>query len=120
VKSRFHEDALQLLGLPYRPDALATEALAKRSAQLGLSLPAAFAEWYGMENAIELLRKHSNCDDPIIWEAEHQADWWISSETEDGLAAVTHELWACSDLSSSLYGLEERGERVLEMLRKPQ
>jgi len=105
VKSRFHEDALQLLGLPYRPDALATEAL---------------AEWYGMENAIELLRKHSNCDDPIIWEAEHQADWWISSETEDGLAAVTHELWACSDLSSSLYGLEERGERVLEMLRKPQ
>ncbi|HTL36186.1 MAG TPA: hypothetical protein VL326_23805 [Kofleriaceae bacterium] len=59
-------------------------------------------------------------DRVLIWEAVHQADWWISSETEDGLAAVTHELWACSDLSSSLYGLEERGERVLEMLRKPQ
>lgn len=32
---------------------------------LGMKLPASFVEWFAMVDGAELLRQHSNCDDPI-------------------------------------------------------
>jgi hypothetical protein len=53
----------------------------------------------------------------LIWDAEHQADWWISATTEASLAGLTRELWRCADLPQSLYSNDPRGESVLRELR---
>jgi len=54
----------------------------------------------------------------LIWDAEDQADWWISSPTEDGLARTLSVLWECGDLRGSLWTNDDRAERVLESLRR--
>lgn len=61
----FHSEALKVLNLEPVPDSVAFEALRARERQLGIRLPASFVEWYGMQNGIELLRGHSNRDEPI-------------------------------------------------------
>jgi hypothetical protein len=54
----------------------------------------------------------------IVWDGDGQADWWISAHSEENIAALARELWSCGDLSTSMYGLDERGERVLRSLRQ--
>ena len=63
--SRFHTDTLRALGIDGVRDPSAMRALASRATALGVTFPASFAEWYGMQDGIELLRRHSNCDDPL-------------------------------------------------------
>lgn len=52
-----------------------------------------------------------------IWDEGGQADWWISARSEASVAFLARELWMCGDLKTSMYGVDERGERVLKSLR---
>lgn len=248
MPSRFHEEALRELHLAYEPDAGAISELHHREAAVGVRFPAAFVEWFGMRSGIEILRKHSNGDEPleiaelgaqaylfkgdsvpplehgrmlqfmvenqgvctwgipldagedppvfvavepgfewrphaasfstfiacqvwdyekvhsgvllaaqatelsptdlgflrhrfrerttthgwptknifrferddarvIVWDGDGQADWWISAPSEESMTALAGELWTCADLSTSLYSVDERGERALRALR---
>lgn len=54
----------------------------------------------------------------IVWDGDGQADWWISAHSEENIAALAGELWGCGDLCTSLYGVEERGERIVRLLRQ--
>jgi hypothetical protein len=54
---RFHQEALRRLGVVWAPDPAAMLALAARASHLGIALPASFAEWYGMRDGIELLKR---------------------------------------------------------------
>lgn len=53
----------------------------------------------------------------LIWDAERQADWWISAHSEESLTAIAREVWRCGDLSTSLYSNDPCGEEVLRVLR---
>lgn len=51
--------------MSYSADAAALNALDVRANELSVQLPASFVEWYGMRDGLELLRQHSNCDEPV-------------------------------------------------------
>jgi hypothetical protein len=53
----------------------------------------------------------------IVCDGDGQADWWLSARSEETLTALARELSRCADLSTSLYGVDERGERALRALR---
>jgi hypothetical protein len=249
VAARYHEETLRALGIAYAPDAAAMSALEARAAGLGVTFPASFVEWYGMQEGILLLRQHSNSDEPIgidslgmpahlrpwraeadastgpvlefmvenqgvciwavrldagddppvlvavdpgyewrphastfssfiacqvwdhpeedervrlaaqavelsphdlaemrrrfceratthgwpttnifrferddarvlIWDADGQADWWLSAESDVNVTALARELWAMGNLKSSLYGIDKRGDAILSLLRE--
>ena len=65
MSPRFHHETLRRLGVDYVPDPAAMRALAERASSLGVELPASFVEWYGMRDGIELLKRNSNCDNPL-------------------------------------------------------
>lgn len=54
----------------------------------------------------------------LIWDGDGQADWHISARSDAHVAAVARELWACGDLRTSLYGVDERGEHIVRALRE--
>jgi hypothetical protein len=86
MPSRFHEDALRRLATPYQPDPAATRALEARANELGIALPASFAEWYGMRDGVELLKRNSNCDEPLGVEDLGKRFKWRGLVAEDWLA----------------------------------
>jgi hypothetical protein len=53
----------------------------------------------------------------LIWDGEHQADWWIAASEPAGLAAIATELWDCGGLRDSLWSNDARGTEVLKTLR---
>ena len=61
----FHTEALNLLKIQHVLDSTAVEALRARENQLGVSFPPSFVEWFGMRDGLELLKCHSNSDEPI-------------------------------------------------------
>lgn len=65
MASAFHSKALKLLNLEGVPDSAAVEELQARGRELGIRFPASFIDWYGMRDGIELLKRHSNSDEPI-------------------------------------------------------
>jgi hypothetical protein len=58
-------------------------ALEKRSTELGVSLPRSFAEWYAMQDGIALLRRQSNCDEPVAIERLGELVTWRWDEPRD-------------------------------------
>jgi hypothetical protein len=80
----FHRKTLARLGIQHMSDPKAKRMLEARAANLGISLPKAFLEWYGMHRGIDLLREHSNQDWPVDIERLgtqfglewiHERDW---------------------------------------------
>lgn len=61
----FHAKAFALLPSVPAVSAMHTDLLSAREAELGLRWPASIREWYSLEGAVELLRRHSNDDDPV-------------------------------------------------------
>jgi len=53
----------------------------------------------------------------LVWDGEDQADWWITATNEASLSEVAAKLWQCSDLRTSLWSNDDRGDAVLERLR---
>ncbi len=47
-----------------------------------------------------------------------QADWQISARSEDGLFRVAKRIWRCSGIAERLYSVDDRGESVLQRLRR--
>jgi hypothetical protein len=86
MSSRFHQEALQRLGLEYVADPGRIAALTERSAALRVTLPASFLEWYGMRDGIELLRRNSNTDDPVAIERLGTPLQWCWDEPHDLVA----------------------------------
>jgi hypothetical protein len=86
MSPRFHHEALRRLGLEYAPDPAATRALAARASSLGIKLPASFVEWYGMRGGVELLKRNSNCDDPLPIERLGDRFEWRWDEAPDCVA----------------------------------
>jgi hypothetical protein len=74
-----------MLALPYVPDSSALGTLKSREAELGVRLPPSFTEWFGMRNGVDLLRSHSNSDDPIAIEELGSPLCWRWTETRDCL-----------------------------------
>lgn len=62
---KFHRDALALLPMPPTFSASAAKLLDQRERELGIRFPASVREWYSLERAIDLLRQHSNSDEPV-------------------------------------------------------
>ena len=83
---RFHQEALRRLGVEYAPDPAAMRALAARAESLGITLPASFVEWYGMRGGIELLKRNSNCDNPLPIERLGDRFEWRWDEAPDCVA----------------------------------
>ena len=80
----FHLEALARLGIQHVLDPAVMHSLEGREKALGIKLPASFVEWYGMRDSIELLKRNSNCDDPIDikqlgdrfeWRWNERRDW---------------------------------------------
>jgi hypothetical protein len=86
MPARFHREALRRLEVEYAPDPAAMRALAARASHLGILLPASFVEWYGMRGGIELLKRNSNCDEPLAIEELGDRFEWRWSVTPDCLA----------------------------------
>jgi hypothetical protein len=81
--SRFHQEALQRLGLQYVPEAARAAALKERAAALGVAVPASFAEWYAMRDGIDVLRRNTNTDHPVAIERLGEPLEWRWDETHD-------------------------------------
>ncbi|MBS2011441.1 MAG: hypothetical protein JST00_00905 [Deltaproteobacteria bacterium] len=81
----FHQEALARMGLQHVFDPEAMDSLKARAATLGVTFPASFVEWYGMPDAINLLRRNSNCDDPIEIERLGETFQWRWDEKQDWL-----------------------------------
>jgi hypothetical protein len=62
---KYHRDAVALLSEPPKFSVRAEELLAQRERELGIIFPEAVREWYSLENAVNLLRQHSNDDQPV-------------------------------------------------------
>ena len=62
---KYHRDAVA--PLPEAPtfSAQAAERLAQREHDLGIQFPESVREWYSLERAVDLLRQHSNSDQPV-------------------------------------------------------
>lgn len=49
----------------------------------------------------------------LIWAGPSQADWFLAPNPGMEQALLTH-LWACADLATSLYGMREEDQQLLE------
>lgn len=67
--SRFHRASLAALDLEPILDDHARDRLTSLGQRIGAPLPLSFVEWFGMHGAVEILHRHTNCDDVIAIES---------------------------------------------------
>ena len=74
----YHRDVVTLLPKPPAFSASAAKLLDQRERELGIRFPASVREWYSLERAVDLLRQHSNSDEPVAADklGEPFADWY--------------------------------------------
>lgn len=61
----FHTSTFRHLGIEPRLSVTALSEVTRAEQRLGFRLPAAVREWYGYDDAVEILEEHSNQDPPI-------------------------------------------------------
>jgi hypothetical protein len=81
--SQYHAESLDCLGMSGIPDPTAIGQLRSRFAELGISLPASVAEWFGMRDGVELLQRYSDCDQPIALEHLGEPLQWCWGKERD-------------------------------------
>lgn len=52
----------------------------------------------------------------LIFAGDNQADWWLTGRSEETLAALVRDLWMCGDLKTSLWAVDDAGQRALSSL----
>lgn len=65
LRLAYHQPTLDLLDRARSFSPEVREALDRREAAAGAPLPASVREWYSLEGAVDVLRSHSNSDDPV-------------------------------------------------------
>jgi len=83
---RFHGAAIELLPAQPAFSRANADTVAKREAQIGRKLPAAVREWYCLDQCVDVLREHSNCDQPVpLEQLGAAADDWYGAGPRDFL-----------------------------------
>jgi hypothetical protein len=93
---QYHHDAMALLSEPPAFSAQAAQRLAKRERELGIVFPESVREWYSLEQAVDLLHRHSNDDNPVPIEklGEPFPNWYGGGPRDfvaQGLVVFMHE-----------------------------
>jgi hypothetical protein len=65
VPLHYHQATADLLRQPLVPSPAALKLLEEREAACGITLPASLREWYSLEDAVDILARHSNDDHPV-------------------------------------------------------
>lgn len=92
----YHRNAVALLRKQPKISASAAKRLDQRERELGIRLPASVREWYSLELAVDLLRQHSNSDEPVAPDklGNPFPDWYGGGRRDfvaDGLLVFMHE-----------------------------
>ena len=92
----YHRETVESLVERPAVSATAVQALDQRERTLGIRFPDAVREWYSLEGAVDLLRQHSNADNPLPIDklGEPFPNWYGGGPRDfvaQGLVVFMHE-----------------------------